>query len=167
MKDVIERVESAAEFLLYGECEEDAFPLYALFLKWVLDHNGPFCQCACKLVHRARVGCALSALARSDLEVANALLKQTETLSPLQDRQSLASWLFYEAMFTWKLYISRGLLSSHVKWDCVRRFGYHLNALFNVSLYGLAGAAWLDLGVMLCEELSPIIKDSDAAKGYL
>jgi hypothetical protein len=164
MEDAIERIESAAELFLYVRCERDAFTLYALFLKWAVNHNGPFCQCARDLVHRARVGCALSAMARLDLEVANALLEQTKSLSPLKDPQAWASWLLYESIFIWKLYTSRELIDGDG--NCLVRLRNRFHA-FGVSFFYGNGAAWLKLGAMLCEELSPFIKDSDPAKGHL
>lgn len=167
MEDVIERVESAAEFFLYVWLEQDAFQLYALFLKWALNHVGHFCQCAHDLVHRARVGCALSAINRSDLEIANALLEQTKSFSSLNDRQSLASWLFYESLFTWKLYNSRGLIcfSGHSNWSLP--LTNQLDGIFNAALDHDTAADWLKLGAMLCEKLSTFVNNSDAAKGHI
>lgn len=167
MEDAIDRVEGAAEFVLNVDCERDAFQLYALFLKWALNHDGPICRCARDLVHRARAGCAISALDRSDLEVANALLEQTRCLSPLKDRQSLASWLFHESLVTWKLYNSRGLISIRGDSNWLVRLTNHLEATFEASLQDDTAVDWLTLAAMLCEELSPFVQDSDAAKGHL
>lgn len=167
MDDAIDRVESAAEFFLYINSEGDAFRLWALFLKWALNHDGPICQCARDLVHHARAGCAMSALDRSDLEVGNALLEQTKGLSPLKDRRSLASWLYYEFLFTWKLYNSRELISIGGDSNWFVRLTSHLDAILHVSLCHDTAVDWLKLGAKLCEELSLFDKGSDAAKDHL
>lgn len=167
MDDAIDRVESAAGFFLCINSEGDAFQLWALFLKWALNHDGPICQCARGLIHRARAGCAISALDRSDLEVGNALLEQTKGLSPPKDRQSLATCLFYESLFTWKLYNSRGLISICGDSNWFVRLTNQLDAMFDASLDHDTAVDWLKLAAMLCEELSPFVKDSDAAKCHL
>lgn len=167
MDDAIDRVESAAEFFLYINSEGDAFRLWALFLKWALNHDGLICQCARDLVHRARAGCAMAALDRSDLEVGHALLEQTKGLSPLKDLRSLTSWLYYESLFTWKLYNSRGLISIGSNSNWFVRLTSQLDAILHASLRHDTEVDWLKLGAMLCEELSPFVQGSDAAKDHL
>jgi len=158
MEDAIDRIESAAEFFPYGECWGDAFQLYTLFLKWALNHEGRLCQCALDLVHRARVECALSALDRSDLEAANSLFEQTESHFPPKHPTSSASWLYYEYIFTWKLYKSRGWISSRATSYCFRRLNEHSS---------LGRPTNLERGAIICDELSFVVEHADAAKSHV
>lgn len=89
------------------------------------------------------------------------------SLSPLKDRQPLASWLFYESLFTWKLYNSRGLISISGDSNWFVRLTNQLDVMFDASLRHDTAVDWLRLGAMLCEELSPFVEDSDAAKDHL
>ncbi|KAK1831879.1 hypothetical protein QBC39DRAFT_81379 [Podospora conica] len=155
-QNIIERAENAADFFLHVRCEREAFQLYALFLKWTLDHKGPFCSCVRSLAHRARIGCALSAIVESDLEAANVLLDQTKSLSP--PGESTESWLLYESIFTWRLYSSCGVLKPHGEEDAIRR----LETRFRTVDFCRDTTPYKTLGIMTCYEILSVIKESDA-----
>lgn len=153
--DMIDRAESAAELFLHVHLDGNAFQLYALFLQWAVDHKGRLCHCIRKLVLRARVGCARSALDRMDLEDASELLEQTKTLSP--PGTSTEIWLLYESIFTWRLYSSRGVLQLDGEKDAIRR----LQTKFKSIDFFRDPSPYKTLGIMTCYEILSVIPDRD------
>lgn len=154
--DNIELLERTAEFYLHVRLEGNAFELYALFLKWVVNHKGPLCLCAWNLAHRARIGCARTALARTDLEVADVLLEQSKGLSP--PAGSTEIWLLYESIFTWRLYSSREVLQLDGEKDAIRR----LQTKFKSIKFPNDPTPYRTLGIITCYEILSVIPGRDA-----
>lgn len=154
--DIIKRAESAAELFLHAPLHGSAFQLYALFLQWAAYHEGCFCHCVRKLVLRARIGCARSALARSDIEEASLLLEQTKSLLP--PGRSTEQWLLNESIFTWRLYRSRGVLQLDGEKDAIRR----LQTKFKSIDFFSDPSPYKTLGIMTCYEILSVILERDA-----
>lgn len=154
--DIIDRAESAAGLFLHVHLDGNALQLYALFLQWAVDYKGPLCHCVRKLVLRARIGCAQSALARSDIEEASLLLEQTKSLLP--PGRSTEQWLLYESIFTWRLYSSRGVLQLDGEKDAIRR----LQTKFKSIDFSSDSSPYKTLGIMTCYEILSVIPERDA-----
>lgn len=154
--DMIERAESAAELFLHVHLDINAFQLYALFLRWAIDCKGPLCHCVRSLVLRARIGCARSALARTDLEVTRLLLEQTR--SPSLPARSTKQWLLCESIFTWRLYRFQGVLQLEDENDAIRR----LQTRFQSIGFSRDPTPYKTLGIMTCYEILSVIPSRDA-----
>lgn len=154
--DIIDRAESAAGLFLHVHLDGNALQLYALILQWAVDYKGPLCHCVRKLVLRARIGCARSALARSDIEEASLLLEQTKSLFP--PGRSTEQWLLYESIFTWRLYRSRGVLQLDGEKDAIRR----LQTKFKSIDFFSDPSPYKTLGIMACYEILSVIPERDA-----
>lgn len=154
--DIIKRAESAAELFLHVHLNGNAFQLYALFLQWAVYHKGSLCRCVRKLAFRARIGCARSALARSDIEDASVLLEQTKSL--LRPGRSTEQWLLYESIFTWRLYRFRGALQLEYEKDAIRR----LQTRFQSIRLSRDRTPYKTLGIMASYEILSVILERDA-----
>ncbi|KAK3356845.1 hypothetical protein B0T25DRAFT_630057 [Lasiosphaeria hispida] len=111
----LERIELAAELFLHSQCYEDAFRLYRLLLDRIQSHQGPLCHCATNLSKRAKAGCARSAVVKSDIDVAEALLEQGDV--QVRDSDITSEALFHKSIFLWKLYWPREELNTAPEYE--------------------------------------------------